>query len=470
MYYSAWRAGGDVAVGLLSGLMIAAAFGMLAMMIMRRGIDPVRAVLWSLIAFFVCQPNTVIRAQSFAYPLFVGLLWILLEDERRERYAWPLLLGVPVLILWANIHGSALMGAVVGVAWVLYRMVVMRRRGDHRSSDRYLATAFAFGASALVVSPYSPQMLVDYYRSVMQNSTLAAYISEWAPATFSGVSIVFVVLLALVLVIVGFGLGRGKRPSLPLGVLTVVMALAGIHAVRFQVWFAFPAVVLVADLMEAIAPSPVRPAADSGSARARARMFGIASAVMLLLAAGLAFVPGQSIRVQILCLVGGFLTGLIAFSLSGGSAGFRRMGVAISAALVVAIVACTAVLATTSDARFDGQQPTAALAAANAYAADHPGVKILGDDLTSPELLWKYPNLNGRIGYDTRLEIFPTDKILPFMHFVSLDSTHWAAVTRGYQEIAVFAQKNPELARRLRHLPGWRVLHSDPDGLVMVRS
>lgn len=469
VYYSAWQGGGDVAVGMLSGLLIASAFGMLAVMMMRRGIDPVRAVIWATIAFFVCQPNTVIRAQSFAYPLFAGLLWILLEDERRERYRWPVLMAVPVLILWANIHGSALMGAGIAAGWAIYRMVVMRRRGDSRSSDRYIATAFAFGASALLVSTYSPHALVDYYRSVLQNPSLAQYVPEWAPATFTGVSLVFVLLLALVLVVVGVAIGRGKRPSIPLAVLTAVMALAGVHAVRYQVWFAFPAAVLVADLMESIAPTGERPAPDR-KAGSRARMLGIAAAVMLVLGAVLAFVPGQSIRVQLLCLFGGFIAGLVAFSIGGAGAGFRRLGIVLMAALAIAVLCSTVVLATTSDSRFDAQLPAGAVSAANAYAVAHPGIHVLGDDITGPELLWKHPNLNGRVGYDARLEIFPPDKLVPFMHFVALDSPNWAAVTRDYQEIVVSAQKNPGLTARLKRLPGWRVLHSDADGLVIVRS
>ena len=390
IYYSAWQGGGDVAVGMLSGLLIASAFGMLAVMIMRRGIDPVRAVIWATIAFFVCQPNTVIRAQSFAYPLFAGLLWILLEDERRERYKWPVLMAVPVLILWANIHGSALMGAGIAAGWAIYRMVVMRRRGDSRSSDRYIATAFAFGASALLVSTYSPHALVDYYRSVLQNPSLAQYVPEWAPATFTGVSLVFVLLLALVLVVVGVAIGRGKRPSIPLAVLTAVMALAGVHAVRYQVWFAFPAAVLVADLMESIAPSGRAPGARRqgrlAGPHAGHRRGGDAGARR-----GAWICPGQSIRVQLLCLFGGFIAGLVAFSIGGAGAGFRRLGMVLAAALAIAVLCSTVVLATTSDSRFDAQLPAGAVSAANAYAVAHPGIHVLGDDITGPELLWKHP-------------------------------------------------------------------------------
>lgn len=466
LFYSAWRAGGDVAVGMLSALLVASAFGMLAMMIMRRGIDPIRAVLWASLAYFVCQPNTIIRAQSFAYPLFAALLWILLEDERRERFRWPVLLGIPVLIFWANLHGSALMGAGIAVIWALYRMAVTRLRGDHRSSDRYLATAFAFGASSMVVSTYSPQQLVEYYRSVLQNPNLAQYVPEWAPASFSGVSLVFLCMLAMLLVVAGVAVGRNKRPSWPLAVLTVVMALAGIHAARYQAWFAFPAAVLLADLMQKVAPTRPREAADV----ARARRLGFIAAGMLLAAAALTFAPPSGFRAEMLLLLGGFIAGLVALSMSGGDARFTHVRTLICGAVAVAVAACLGVMVTTSTSHFEAQLPGPALAAADSYAVAHPGVKVLGDDLTSPQLLWKYPGLAGRVGFDSRFEIFPDAKILPWMHFVALDTPSWAAITRGYQEIVITAQKTPALTAHLRHLPGWRVLFSDKDGLVVVRT
>ncbi len=468
IYYRVWQLGGDVAVGALSALLIGAAFGVLALTIMRRGIDPVRTVMWATIAFFVCDLNTVIRAQSFAYLLFAALLFVLLEDDRRDRFRWQLLLGLPILILWSNMHGSALMGAGIAVGWALYRTAVMRRRGDSRSSDRYLCTAFAFGASGLVVSVYSPNALIDYYRSVLQNPNLTAYIPEWAPTSFDLTSLVFLVMLGIVLVSVAFALGRGIRPSIPLTALTAVMALGGIHAVRYQVWFAFPAAVLVADLMQAIAPSAA-PGSSPDGAR-RARTLGLAAVLMFVLATGLAFAPGNAIRAQVLCLFGGLIAGLIAFAQSGGGARFRRLGMVITASLVAAVLATAVVLGSTSGDRFNAVLPASALAAANGYAAAHPGIDVLGDDITGPELLWKYPALNGRVGYDARLEIFTSDKLTPFMHFVSLDTPNWAAVMKDYGAVVVSAKKNPGLAERLHHLPGWRVLYSDADGTAVVRS
>jgi hypothetical protein len=470
LFYGAWRIAGDAGVGMLSGMLIAAAFGMLAMTIMRRGVDPVRAVIWAMVAFFVCQPNTFIRSQSFAYPLFAALLWILVEDDRRERFRWPVLLAVPVLILWANLHGSALMGAGIGVAWALFRMILMRRRGDHRSSDRYLATAFGFAASAVVISPYSPHALGVYYRAVMENPNLAHYVTEWRPTTFSAENLAFLVMVAAVLVIVGYAAGRGVRPSLPLAALAVVTAAAGIHAIRYQVWFAFPAAVLLADLMEAVAPSAAQPMPAEGKARLRARMLGIAAAVMMLLGAVTAFGSGQSLRIQILCLFGGFIAGLVAFSVSGGAAWFRRLGMVIVAAFALAVGCSAVVLATTPQSNFDKGVPASTLRAANAYAVTHPGVKILADEITAPQLLWRYPDLNGRVGYDIRYEIYPSHVLTPFLHFIALDSPSWSAVTRDYQEIVASKAANPVLARRLRHLPGWRVLHSDADGIALVRG
>src|SRR3954471_10093235 len=52
-----------------------------------------------------------LRAQSFAYVLFVAVLALLVADQRRasSRVLWCL----PLLVLWANLHGSVAVGALL---------------------------------------------------------------------------------------------------------------------------------------------------------------------------------------------------------------------------------------------------------------------------------------------------------------------------------------------------------------------
>ena len=51
---------------------------------------------------------TPVRSQAFAMPLFAALVWLLARDARQaDRRIW---LVLPLLVVWANVHGSVLLG------------------------------------------------------------------------------------------------------------------------------------------------------------------------------------------------------------------------------------------------------------------------------------------------------------------------------------------------------------------------
>src|SRR5207237_7678561 len=66
---------------------------------------------------------------------------------------------------------------------------------------------------------------------------ITAHVSEWQPATFTGVSTQFVIVLLAAVTAMGFAYGRGYRPPLFMVAITCTLAAAGAHAVRYQVWF-----------------------------------------------------------------------------------------------------------------------------------------------------------------------------------------------------------------------------------------
>lgn len=463
LYYGAWRLGGTPAVGALSALAIAAAFGMLAWILLARDIDPLRTATWTTVAFFVCQVNTVIRAQSFAYPLFVGLLWVILADERRGRFHPWALASVPLVLVWANVHGSALLGAGTAATWMLYRAALSLRRAQSRSAVGYTLLALVLVGSVFG-TPYSPTEMISYYKSVIGNPVLSQYITEWFPATFGGVSTIFDLIFALVLVVVGVAIGR--RLPLPRALLTItlVAGVAGTQTVRYQVWFAFPAAILLAELMRDIAPAR----SQSQHSRPLPWLLRFCPTLLLLAAAGLAFAPGQAVRPQIFCLFAGVVVAVdVAARLPRGA--WRGRALALPIPLLVATMASIVALWTTSTSQLERFTPLNELAAANAYATAHPRARILADDASASALLWHYPRLAGRVGFDARLELFSQPDLLAYMHFVTMDTPGWLRVTRGYSVLVVSARKNPQLASRVSTLTGWRVLRRDGAGVAVVR-
>src|SRR5215470_1227626 len=107
--YGAWSAGGWGLVGALSVVVYTGAFAITALGARLGGASDRSVAVVAAACFCVGLPNAAVRAQLLAYPLFAAVLALLLADVRRPSRRVYLVL--PVLVLWANVHGSVVLGA-----------------------------------------------------------------------------------------------------------------------------------------------------------------------------------------------------------------------------------------------------------------------------------------------------------------------------------------------------------------------
>ena len=406
-YYEAWRAGGYGAVAALSNLLISSAFGLLAALMIHRGVAPHRAVYWSLLAFFACFGNTVIRAQSFSYVLFAVLLWVVVTDytgKRHGRFTWLLL---PVFALWANLHGAVLLGVAIFVAYAGAEAVRARLAGSRTAALRYALVA-ALAAATPLVTPYGPSIL-DYYKSLIGNPVVGQFILEWSAPSFANVtSFGFIALLLLAVGVVGYGLGNGYRAPLPLLGIAAATGLMATQGVRYQAWFVMAGVVVMGDTLAHVRPAP------TGFSTRTVRLAGFASA---------------------------------------------------------AIAACALVfLLRTPGSTYERLLPRAAVDSVGRYAATHPDAAILADDVTSSALLWLYPGTSGRVGFDARLEAYSKDELTAWFQYIGVMTPDWLDATRRYDVLLASRSTHPELVKHLERLPGWRMLYADDEGVALVAT
>ena len=252
-YYEAWALGGYPLVAALSSLLVASGFGLLCGLISWRGVPPQRAFVWTLVAFIVCFGNTIIRAQSFAYPLFVVVLWMILADDRRQSSRF--LFVIPLLVLWSNLHGTILLAIMLVAGYAVAKLARTIRGRAWRAAAVYAAAAVGAVATAFA-NPYGLS-IVDYYRALIGNPVVAHYIIEWAPPSLGSlVSYGFFALLFATIAVTAYGFGRGWHAQPALLAIVAFLGLLAARGVRYQVWFALAGSVLAAETLAAVRPSP----------------------------------------------------------------------------------------------------------------------------------------------------------------------------------------------------------------------
>jgi hypothetical protein len=405
--YDLWRVGGDAAVGASSALAFALAFGMLAVLLLRRGAAPVGVLLALGAALIQCLLFAETRAQSFAYPLFVGLVWIVLSQSDRSWLRRAALI-LPLLVLWANVHGSVLLGVVIVVVCCGRSAVQsLSKRAWRPAAGEVLLSLLAAGC--VLATPYGTAM-IGYYTRVLGDPALAT-IAEWQPTTFGPLNLPFIVLLLGTLGVVCFARGKGLRMPVDMVLLAVVFGVLAAHAVRYQTWFALGAAPLLA----------------------------------------LAVTRTWSRR-------------------SGLRPPPRAIVAVAGAMLLTCAVVAGGILVRTPSSEYGKWISDSAVHATARYAAQHPQARILADDVTGSALLWRYPSLSGRIGFDARTEIYKPSQFIAFARFVLASGPSWAAAARPYQVIAVTCSLHPALCKALPKLSGWRIISHREDGMVAVRS
>jgi hypothetical protein len=95
---------------------------------------------------------------------------------------------------------------------------------------------------------------------------------------------------------------------------------------------------------------------------------------------------------------------------------------------------------------------------------------VLADDTSSSAMLWKYPDLYGRVGFDARLEQFGRGELKRWFRYMTVSGTDWLEATEGYDVLVVSRRDHPELARALTGLAGWHAIEDDSQGVTLVRN
>lgn len=221
------------------------------------------------------------RSQTLAVPLFVGILWLLAADSRNPSRR--VLLSLPLLALWANVHGTVVLGVVLVSLRGLTAVVSALRGRTTRESGRRGAVLLLAAPACIFASPYGFE-LFGYYQSLLLNPMLKSMIDEWGVSSPSKVTAVFYLAAFATIAL----LARQRRRLTGFEQLVLLATLAAaITSLRSIVWFALATAVLVPVLLDGELPR----GGDRPATRPRSVLGLTALATLAVAGAGAALQP-----------------------------------------------------------------------------------------------------------------------------------------------------------------------------------
>ena len=176
-----------------------------------------------ILAVVVATPAAflIVRAQLFSLALFPVLVLLLRSEARRpSARIW---LAVPLIALWANLHGGVLIGFAVLAAYLL----LQRFRQSRALSIGVLAAS----AMALLATPMLLHT-VDYYVGVLKGEAASQRFGLWGPLSLHDPLDLLFIAIALPLLVVALR----RRPAAWEIVVLVALAGLSVEARRNGLW------------------------------------------------------------------------------------------------------------------------------------------------------------------------------------------------------------------------------------------
>ncbi len=220
-YAEVFAAAGWTGPVVLAAACIAATFALFTRYLARH-LSESTTLVFVAAALALTVPHLLARPHVLALPVMMA--WVGGLVAAADRRAAPSFWLLPLMALWANLHG----GFVLGLALVAPFAVDAVWNADARMRKSLTLRWAAFAVVALAascVTPYGWNSLLAS-RKILELGEALPLIMEWRPADFSGVGPLEVCLL------LGFGLALYRGISLP--PLRIVLLLGMLHMALSQ--------------------------------------------------------------------------------------------------------------------------------------------------------------------------------------------------------------------------------------------
>jgi hypothetical protein len=256
-YCRLFAAGGIDLVQTVNAAVLAGSIWLLMRICRREGASWRGAGAAGVVTFLVAWQTFLIRPQTFSILLFV-LLYGLLTDGRRGG----LLIAAPlILVVWANVHGSFVVGLMLIGVYCAAAACQGWAAGE-AANLRDLLGCLLLSAAATLINPYGWR--IYEYAIELTARVSSRHIEEWMPPPVTqwiGLALIGSVLLTAAL----FILAR-RRPTARELLLIVFFFLPAMHSARMVIWWGIVIAPMIASCITAMERDTAPAATPSGPA------------------------------------------------------------------------------------------------------------------------------------------------------------------------------------------------------------
>lgn len=402
------RVGGLGLVGLADVAMMALGVGIAIVGARRLGARPLSVIVLLPFCLLMILPSHEVRTQAYAMPLASATMLLLASDSRRPspRVYWCL----PILVLWANIHGTALLGAAL-VGLRALTLLWDRRRSLRGVAQWRRPLLLGVGAPVcLLLTPYGTEM-ISYYRATTGSAALRHLVTEWQPVTALPIlAVPFFILVAIL--VWSFGRAAERTTSWE-KLATLLLAAITIGVLRNALLFGLCALM--------VGPLSI----DSTVGRWRR-----------------AKAPERA-----------------------------RLNAVLGAAVTIALLYAIAATMIRPQSQLElAYQRTQILQVVRSQTAGDPGLRVFTDVRFADWLLWRDPALAGRVAYDAEFELLSPAQMDNLVWLFSAAGADWKQAAQGDRLLVLDRTASPDTVQGFLAEPGRRVLYDDGTRMVILRA
>lgn len=215
---SGWT--GVVAV---SALAFASALVLLTRALLR-SLEPIYALMFAAFAFALTVNHLLARPHVLAMPLMIIWTFGLVHASESDRA--PRLWLLPVMTLWANLHGGFTLGLALACAFALEAVLASRRTRRFASTTRSWAFFIALAVASSLITPHGMQGILFTWQILFKSSYALEFISEWQSPNFQKFQLLEIWLLSGLALVMHKGF---KLPPIRLLLLLGLLHLALKH-------------------------------------------------------------------------------------------------------------------------------------------------------------------------------------------------------------------------------------------------